>query len=735
MTPLAALGTAFTYQGRLTDGGSPAHGRYDFQFTLYDGASDGIQVGRTVIAEDATVTEGLFTVQLNFGSVFNGRALWLEIGVRPWAETGAYTTLSPRQELTGAPYAIYSLETAPHDHLGETWTGSGIGLTLRSSDDDGLKATGGSDPDDFGGWFGAYHGIYGEGTGASGHGGVFSSDNGDGVRVESAGDDGVNVGEAQGDGVHARGGSDADDYGGWFRAYHGVYGKGTGTIGYGGVFSSDSEDGVRVESAGDDGVYVESAADDGVQVLSAGGDGLRVSSANGHGVRVSSAGVAGVYVESADYTGVQVDSAGNDGVYAIGGADADDHGGWFQGYHGVYGRGIGATGYGGHFTSYNEDGVHVESAGEDGVHVESAGSPSTTEGSVLRNGFEVAGAQGHGLFVGRADSNGVYVGSTGGDGVYVISADSQGLRVDSAGSEGVLVHSADDDGVRVDSAGNPSTQIPSTKRNGFEVAGAQGHGLYVGQADDDGVYVESVGSPSAEIASPAENGFEVAGAEWHGVYVGRSDQDGVHVKSTGANGVYVESAAINGVYVGSAGGYAGYFDGDVYVSGTINKGAVGFKIDHPLDPENRYLYHSGVESPDMMNVYNGNVILDASGEAWVNLPDWFEALNRDFRYQLTPIGGPGPGLYIAEKVQNNRFKIAGGEPGLEVSWQVTGIRHDPYAEANRIPVEEEKPAEEQGTYLHPGAHGQPETKGLAHKEAQAWGPEEPEGQTDVPGSQ
>jgi hypothetical protein len=655
MTPLAALGTAFTYQGRLTDGGSPAHGRYDFQFTLYDGASDGIQVGRTVIAEDATVTEGLFTVQLNFGSVFNGRALWLEIGVRPWAETGAYTTLSPRQELTGAPYAIYSLETAPHDHLGETWTGSGIGLTLRSSDDDGLKATGGSDPDDFGGWFGAYHGIYGEGTGASGHGGVFSSDNGDGVRVESAGDDGVNVGEAQGDGVHARGGSDADDYGGWFRAYHGVYGKGTGTIGYGGVFSSDSEDGVRVESAGDDGVYVESAADDGVQVLSAGGDGLRVSSANGHGVRVSSAGVAGVYVESADYTGVQVDSAGNDGVYAIGGADADDHGGWFQGYHGVYGRGIGATGYGGHFTSYNEDGVHVESAGEDGVHVESAGSPSTTEGSVLRNGFEVAGAQ--------------------------------------------------------------------------------GHGLYVGQADDDGVYVESVGSPSAEIASPAENGFEVAGAEWHGVYVGRSDQDGVHVKSTGANGVYVESAAINGVYVGSAGGYAGYFDGDVYVSGTINKGAVGFKIDHPLDPENRYLYHSGVESPDMMNVYNGNVILDASGEAWVNLPDWFEALNRDFRYQLTPIGGPGPGLYIAEKVQNNRFKIAGGEPGLEVSWQVTGIRHDPYAEANRIPVEEEKPAEEQGTYLHPGAHGQPETKGLAHKEAQAWGPEEPEGQTDVPGSQ
>jgi len=163
-------------------------------------------------------------------------------------------------------------------------------------------------------------------------------------------------------------------------------------------------------------------------------------------------------------------------------------------------------------------------------------------------------------------------------------------------------------------------------------------------------------------------------------------------------------------------GYAGYFYGNVHVNGTLSKSAGSFKIDHPLDPANKYLYHSFVESPDMMNVYNGNITLDADGTAWVTMPDWFEALNRDFRYQLTAIGAPGPNLYIAHKVAGNRFQIAGGEPGMEVSWQVTGIRHDAYAEAHRIPVEEAKPAEERGTYLHPVEQGQPKELELDYQQ-------------------
>ena len=163
---------------------------------------------------------------------------------------------------------------------------------------------------------------------------------------------------------------------------------------------------------------------------------------------------------------------------------------------------------------------------------------------------------------------------------------------------------------------------------------------------------------------------------------------------------------------GSVSGRAGFFQGNVVVTGTLSKGSGAFKIDHPQDPKNKYLSHSFVESPDMLSLYTGNVVLDAQGAATVGLPDWFEALNREFRYQLTAIGAPAPSLYIAEEVSQHHFKIAGGQPGMKVSWQVTGIRHDPYAEQNRIPVEEWKSAAERGKYLHPAAYGQPAEMGV-----------------------
>ena len=120
----------------------------------------------------------------------------------------------------------------------------------------------------------------------------------------------------------------------------------------------------------------------------------------------------------------------------------------------------------------------------------------------------------------------------------------------------------------------------------------------------------------------------------------------------------------------------------------------------------------------MMNIYNGNVVLDANGEAWVELPAYFEALNKDFRYQLTAIGAPGPNLYIAQEISGNRFKIAGGSPGMKVSWQVTGIRHDPFAEAHRIQVEVEKTGKERGKYIHPKEYGVSETLGIDYEEHQ-----------------
>ncbi len=162
---------------------------------------------------------------------------------------------------------------------------------------------------------------------------------------------------------------------------------------------------------------------------------------------------------------------------------------------------------------------------------------------------------------------------------------------------------------------------------------------------------------------------------------------------------------------GATAGLAGEFLGDVEVSGNLAKGGGSFKIDHPLDPENKYLYHSFVESPDMMNIYNGNITTDANGDAVVTLPDWFQALNKDFRYQLTVVGTFAQ-VIVAEKLKSNRFTIKTSAPGVEVSWQVTGIRKDAYANKHRIPVEEMKPEQERGYYLHPDAFNKPDERGI-----------------------
>jgi hypothetical protein len=158
--------------------------------------------------------------------------------------------------------------------------------------------------------------------------------------------------------------------------------------------------------------------------------------------------------------------------------------------------------------------------------------------------------------------------------------------------------------------------------------------------------------------------------------------------------------AAGGVAIYGGGENSGVFAGNVQVIGNLSKSGGSFKIDHPLDPANKYLYHSFVESPDMMNVYNGNVTTDGGGHATVTLPDWFQALNSDFRYQLTTIGQPAH-AWVASKVNQNAFVIRTDKPNVEVSWQVTGIRQDAWANAHRIPVEVEKDKADQGHYLHP----------------------------------
>ncbi len=219
------------------------------------------------------------------------------------------------------------------------------------------------------------------------------------------------------------------------------------------------------------------------------------------------------------------------------------------------------------------------------------------------------------------------------------------------------------------------------------------------------------GAPSGVTDSNGSNGIYAVGGDG----VGNAQADFAGDGGEFFGGFTPESssgAAGYGIYAtGGVGGvgvaaFAGYFDGNIEVTGTVFGGAKDFKIDHPLDPANKYLYHASVESSEMMNIYTGNVITDELGMATVKLPDWFEAENGDFRYQLTVIGRRAQ-AWIAEEVEHGQFKIASDATHTKISWQITAVRHDAFAKAHPLIVEQAKPARERGFYQSPELFGQP----------------------------
>ena len=309
-----------------------------------------------------------------------------------------------------------------------------------------------------------------------------------------------------------------------------------------------------------------------------------------------------------------------------------------------------------------------------------------------------------------------------GTGVYATSDRSNSTAVNAAGTNGadwghrrpVTPASASSasvavaGGIGVSGLSGPGTGVSGVSDTGNGVSGISDSGTGVSaKAAAGSACTRSAGGATATTLSPGS----VSG----GLCRERSRRRRLR-HSDGGIGVLGASTAGIGVSGPNRErtGLAGQFMGPVRSSMVaLTKSGGGFKIDHPLDPANRYLYHSFVESSEMKNVYDGVVALDPAGQVEVELPAWFEAVNRDFRYQLTPIGAPAPGLHIARKVSDGRFAIAGGQPGLEVSWQVTGVRKDAWAQANPLEVEKEKPRDEQGFYIHPELHGEPEEKGMA----------------------
>ncbi len=279
-----------------------------------------------------------------------------------------------------------------------------------------------------------------------------------------------------------------------------------------------------------------------------------------------------------------------------------------------------------------------------------------TSGSGTTYGFYTSGSA-YGLYA-NGVSRGVYATSSSGYGVYAASSSSYGVY-----GVGVI---------------------------GLYATGSS-YGVYANLSGGGGHAVHGQGGQYAVYGA----GGGTAGVRGDSAYVGVWGEGatyGANVVATATSGqnfaIYAETR--------SSTGFAGYFKGNVAVAGTLSKTAGSFRIDHPLDPEHKWLQHSFVESPDMMNVYNGNVTTNANGLAVVKLPAYFGALNRDFRYQLTVIGKMAQAI-IDQKVVNNQFRIRTDQGNVEVSWQVTGIRQDDYAKEHPIVVELAKSKAETGS--------------------------------------
>jgi hypothetical protein len=339
------------------------------------------------------------------------------------------------------------------------------------------------------------------------------------------------------------------------------------------------------------------------------------------------------------------------------------------------GSAVGPGSIAGFFTAQNGTGISGVTGNPNSYGVFAQNNGAAGAAGALR----ANGGQNHGIVASTANGEA--------DGVRGVNtaADGSGVGVYGEGPTGV--HGISDSGTGVSG--------DSTSYVGVFGTSASGIGVWGGATSDFAVYGISVSN--------------------HAVVGSSTSKVGVFGTSTSDDGILgsINTAFKSGI-VGvnpHADGWAGYFEGNVVVTGTINGAVSVSQIDHPLDPANQTLAHAFVGSPDMLNIYRGTVTTDQHGRAVARLPGYFEALNSDVHYQLTIVGPEFAQAIVESKAAGNRFTIATDKPNVEVCWQVTGTRRDAYAKANPIAVEARKPADRRGRYLNPAAHGQPESKG------------------------
>lgn len=309
--------------------------------------------------------------------------------------------------------------------------------------------------------------------------------------------------------------------------------------------------------------------------------------------------------------------------------------------------------------------------------------------------------------------------TTGGPGIRGVGGSSAGIFLgipvgvmgESSTGIGVFGNSNNDNGVSGGSA-SADPEIAGVRGTCANCNGVRGFSINsIGVQGDGLIGVRGTGKNSPTGAGgegvEAAGGFSSSGSG--GIGVNALGGVGSGAGKFGGDGI----SATGGLGTnGAANGLAGRFTGNVQVIGNFSAtGTKMFRIDHPLDPENKYLNHAAIESSEVLNIYSGNITTDQNGDATIGLPEWFEAVNKDFRYQLTVVGQFAQAI-VASEIKDNRFMIKTNAPGVKVSWQVTGVRSDAVMKKYPFKAEEEKTERERGYYLTPAVFNQPEEKSI-----------------------
>lgn len=673
--PAAPVAELFTYQGVLSLDGAPLDGGADLQFQLFDLAAGGSPVGSTISLPNAALAAGRLTAELDFGpGAFDGQARWLQISVRtpPWNGMGVeppFTVLSPRQSITPAPYAIRALSSDD-----AYWIASGSDIHFSSG-----RVGIGTDVPAFllhvtGGGPGEIRADVGASTNNSTELELVGA-----RRTNSTAFTTINFLNYDSDAT-----TPVEYEGAFIRSFNDS-GDSSGNLSFWTKATTDVGPARRVtiSSGGNVGIGVASPAYPlsfpntlGDKISLWGGAGPHY----GFGVQsnllqihtnTASADIAfghgesdpNLFTENVRFTG--------DGNVGIGVSDPADQLVVGTGTHRFsvdldsdpnYIR-IGNL-------SNDADTFSMGSRGDAEIAIDTNSNDTNKVFRILRNGY---GMTANAVELMRVQENGRIGMGTAAPGDSTLHIDAQtrptALRVDSSVNGGVAI------------------VANATGTTGNSVAGDFSTDSNAGTA----VYARATNTGGATYGVRGVTSSTAAGA---------AGVRGEAPASTNTNyGVYGQAPGANA--------YGVYSNGRFGASGTK-----AFVIDHPLDPENKVLMHYSAESPDVLNIYSGNIALDARGEAWVALPDYFEAINTDPRYQLTAIGAPAPELHIAQRVQGNRFKIAGGAPGMEVSWEIKAKRSDRFVAQRGAAIEQLKSDANRGKYLDPALYGLPEEMGV-----------------------